>query len=121
MYRVLKNAITDRHRREGARARGQERLAREPTAADDELDRVVCECIGRALETLPAAQSEILERVELGDVAVKDYAERAGITANSAGVRVFRARKALRARVMEACGVCAEHACVDCTCQPKSS
>lgn len=28
------------------------------------------------------------------------------------------AREALRKRVTQACGVCAEHGCVDCTCRP---
>jgi RNA polymerase sigma-70 factor (ECF subfamily) len=34
-----------------------------------------------------------------------------------AGVRVFRAREALKKRVMESCGTCAEHGCLNCTCQ----
>ena len=40
----------------------------------------------------------------------------AGLTANNAGVRVFRAREALRRQVARACGTCAEHGCLDCTC-----
>ena len=38
------------------------------------------------------------------------------ITANNAGVRVFRARQALRKRVVSWCGSCAERGCIDCTC-----
>ena len=31
--------------------------------------------------------------------------------------RVHRARQALKARLKESCGLCAEHGCVDCTCR----
>jgi DNA-directed RNA polymerase specialized sigma24 family protein len=48
---------------------------------------------------------------------VKDYAARTGLSASNAGVRVFRAREALRKRVTESCGVCAEHGCLDCHCK----
>ena len=33
-----------------------------------------------------------------------------------AGVRVFRARAALKKLVVESCGVCAEHGCMNCSC-----
>jgi hypothetical protein len=39
------------------------------------------------------------------------------LSASNAGVRVFRAREALKKRVTQSCGTCAEHGCVDCTCQ----
>jgi RNA polymerase sigma-70 factor (ECF subfamily) len=48
--------------------------------------------------------------------AVKDYAAHAGISASNAGVRVFRAREALRKQVARVCGTCAEHGCLDCSC-----
>ena len=47
----------------------------------------------------------------------KDYAQRKGLTAGNAAVRVFRAREALKRRVAESCGACAEHGCLNCTCQ----
>ena len=47
---------------------------------------------------------------------VKAFAERQGLTAGNAAVRVFRAREALKRRVVESCGTCAEHGCVACTC-----
>jgi hypothetical protein len=49
-------------------------------------------------------------------VGRREFAAEAGITANNAGVRVFRAREALRKRVVRSCGTCAEHGCLDCTC-----
>jgi RNA polymerase sigma-70 factor (ECF subfamily) len=37
--------------------------------------------------------------MEIEGVAVKDYADVAGISASNAGVRIFRAREALRGQV----------------------
>ena len=47
----------------------------------------------------------------------KAYAEQKGLSSNNAAVRVFRAREALKKRVIESCGTCAEHGCVNCTCK----
>ena len=49
---------------------------------------------------------------------VKTFAEQKGLSASNAGVRVFRAREALKKRVSESCGTCAEHGCLNCTCKP---
>ena len=48
--------------------------------------------------------------------AVKTFAEQRGLSASNAGVRVFRAREALKKRVSESCGMCADHGCLNCTC-----
>jgi len=117
-YRVLRNAIIDHHRRASAAARRSEALAADPTVAepDDELHRIVCQCVSRLATTLKPEYAEAIQRVELDGVAVKDYAEQAGITASNAGVRIFRAREALRRQVAKACGTCADHGCLNCTC-----
>lgn len=49
----------------------------------------------------------------LGGTPVKAFAEQKGLSASNAAVRVFRAREALKKRVTESCGACAEHGCVD--------
>lgn len=119
-YRVLRNAIVDRHRRAsttGARlAALAEELQRAEAAPDSAADRELCGCIVRLIDTLPADQAQALRRIEVDGVAVKDFAAEAGLGESNAGVRVFRARKALRERVTRACGTCAEHGCFDCTC-----
>lgn len=58
--------------------------------------------------TVPSAlcQSDCEVRGE----PVKDFAQSAGISTSNAGVRVFRAREALRKQVLKACGTCATHA-----------
>ena len=57
-----------------------------------------------------------LQRIEVEGVPVAQFAEEEGISKTNAGVRVFRAREALRRQVALSCGTCAEHGCTACTC-----
>jgi RNA polymerase sigma factor (sigma-70 family) len=118
-YRLLRNAIIDHKRRAGAAERklGAFGLEMEQSVeADAELRGAICKCVGELAATLKEDYADALRSIELDGVAVKDYAERAGISTNNAGVRVFRAREALRKQVMRSCGTCADHGCLDCTC-----
>jgi len=121
-YRVLRNASTDRARRKQSEARGLEALAAELAQAEpvgtpeSELSRAVCGCIATLKDNLRPAYRDALERIEIDGVAVKDYAAEAGISPGNAAVRAYRARDALRKQVALACGACAEHGCLDCTC-----
>lgn len=118
-YRVLRNAIVDHVRRRDARARRLEAFAAEASSTqpeDAELHAVVCRCVSALAATLKPEYAEALQQIDVDGRAVKDYAEHAGITASNAGVRVFRAREALRKQVARSCGTCAEHGCFDCTC-----
>ena len=117
-YRVLRNAIIDRARRAAVQ---HERLSRfatelEATTENDELTRVACKCVTTLAATLKPEYADALQRIDIDGMPVKDYAEAAGITASNAGVRVFRAREALRNQIAKACGTCATHGCVDCSC-----
>jgi RNA polymerase sigma factor (sigma-70 family) len=117
-YRVLRNAIVDHHRRRGAEVRALERHAREaPAEAEDpELARAACACVAGLAGTLKPEYAEILRAVDVEERGVPAVAAELGITANNAGVRLHRARQALRRQVERACGTCAEHGCLDCTC-----
>lgn len=118
-YRVLRNAIIDHYRRNASAERRHEAYAREEQNADqpdEELQRVVCKCVAELAETLKSEYATALKRVEVDGVSVKDYADEVGISSNNAGVRIFRAREALRKQVARSCGTCATHGCVDCTC-----
>jgi RNA polymerase sigma-70 factor (ECF subfamily) len=113
----LRNAVVDHYRRRAAADRRLEQLATQLAEQDDEeLERTVCACVGRLAETLKPEYAQALRRIELDGVAVKEYARESGISENNAGVRVFRAREALRKQVARSCGTCAEHGCLDCTC-----
>lgn len=118
-YRVLRNAVVDHHRRHAAAARGLERLATELADHHEpgpDVHDAVCACVRDLAATLKPEYATALRRVEIDGAAVKEFAEEAGISSGNAAVRVFRAREALRQRVRRACGTCAEHGCLDCTC-----
>jgi RNA polymerase sigma-70 factor (ECF subfamily) len=121
-YRTLRNAIIDHQRRTAAAARRLDAYAQEQDEApDDELHRVVCKCVGELADTLKPEYASALRRIEVDGVAVKDYAAEVGISSSNAGVRIFRAREALRKQVARSCGTCADHGCLDCTCDQKSA
>ena len=119
-YRVLRNAIVDHWRRRDAERRAVDRAAvlaeQEGAAGDEELMDMVCGCIASLSETLRPEYAEVLRRVDLGGASVRAFAEAAGITANNASVRLFRARQALLRQVQRSCGTCADHGCLDCAC-----
>src|SRR4051812_46231380 len=118
-YRVLRNAVIDRQRRQAVADRRLDQFAAELESSGDggeELVGGVCRCVGQLADTLKPEYADALRRIEIEGVPVKDYADAAGISANNAGVRIFRARDALRKQVARSCGTCAEHGCLDCTC-----
>jgi RNA polymerase sigma-70 factor (ECF subfamily) len=120
-YRVLRNALTDWYRRRGAEDRALSRYgAREDTVEaplDPALFDEVCRCALELAATLKPEYRDVLASVDLGDMPVKDYARTAGISPTNAGVRLHRARQALRERVVETCRTCSDHRCVDCVCK----
>ena len=119
-YRLLRNAIIDHYRRRDAERRALEAVAAEPEpiepAPDAELLGTVCACVGVLLGTLKPEYGAAVRRVDVEGASVSAFAGEAGITANNAGVRLHRAREALRKQLLTSCGTCATHGCLDCTC-----
>lgn len=116
-YRILRNAVIDHQRRRKTADRRLEAFAAElEQHTEPELENAVCQCVSTLAGTLKPEYAEVLRRVEVEGVPVREYASEAGITDNNAAVRLFRAREALRKRVARSCGSCAEHGCLDCTC-----
>jgi RNA polymerase sigma factor, sigma-70 family len=119
-YRLLRNAITDHYRRQGAESRALELVAaREDTSQeinDREMFETVCGCVLGLLDTLKPEYATALRSVELEEQSLGDYATGAGITTGNAAVRLHRAREALRKQVIRCCGTCVEHGCEGCSC-----
>jgi RNA polymerase sigma factor (sigma-70 family) len=119
-YRVLRNALTDHFRRQNSRGRALDRLAAEtdtPDTPDSELEAMVCGCVLNLLDTLKPEYGLAIRRVDLEGSSVRRYAEEAGITPSNAGVRLHRAREALRRQLARSCGTCLTHGCLDCECR----
>ena len=121
-YRLLRNAAIDRFRRRGAADRALEAFARELESQVEpapELETEICACVSRLAETLKPEYAEALQAIDVEGLPVKAFAASRRLSATNAGVRVFRAREALKKRVAESCGTCAEHGCLDCTCKSR--
>jgi RNA polymerase sigma-70 factor (ECF subfamily) len=123
-YRLLRNASIDQQRR---RKLGERKLAafgRElGTRVEPDLPSggAACRCVAELAATLKPEYADALRAIEIDDLSIQALAQRAGISTNNAGVRVSRARKALRRQVIRCCGTCADNGCRSCTCGPRSS
>ena len=85
------------------------------------MESEICSCVSRLAATLKPEYAEALQEIEVGGTPVKTFAAQRGLSSSNAAVRVYRAREALKKRVTESCGICAEHGCLNCTCSQKQS
>jgi RNA polymerase sigma factor (sigma-70 family) len=119
-YRLLRNAVIDNHRRQTSREKTLQAWAREVESSAEpspEVQNEVCECLGDMLEGLKPEYSEVLRAVDIGEQRLQDFAEQHRLSLSNAGVRVHRARTALRKQLLGVCATCAEHRCANCTCK----
>jgi RNA polymerase sigma-70 factor (ECF subfamily) len=122
-YRVLRNATIDHYRHRASTERAYEGWSKEFGSLEtpgEELKQEICQCVSALVETLKPEYREALRVVDLDDGSLNDLAERSGITSGNAAVRVHRAREALRKQIRTACGSCAEHGCLECSCDSKN-
>lgn len=119
-YQLLRNALADRHRARHRRP-GEAPLDEVDDEAlgvpPEQLRESVCLCLGAVIDTLSPAHARLVRRVDLEGLGVPAAAAEEGITANAAGVRLHRARAALRDRLRRICGACSRHGCLDCHCR----
>jgi len=116
-YRILRRAIIDVYRKQGARSRALERFEQElPEAPNEEDERELCRCFRRLLPMVPAQYRELLDEVDLKGVDPDEVAMKLGLTRNNLTVKLHRARKHLRKALSQNCGACSVHGCIDCTC-----
>jgi RNA polymerase sigma factor (sigma-70 family) len=119
-YRLLRNAVIDSYRRHASKERAIEAWAREleiSAQRSADLQNEVCVCLHGILDGLKPEYSEAIRAIDLGEQRAQDFAEQHGISVSNAGVRIHRARAALRKQLLRTCATCAEHGCVNCTCK----
>lgn len=123
-YRVLRNAVADFYRERAVRGTRDARYVLEECSAPPETPEEAfaqqpaepCGCFKPLLAQLRPEYAEILRAADLEGRGPRDAAARLGLTAGNAHVRLHRARGALRERLRAACGACAAHGCLQCTC-----
>ena len=120
---LVKNAAIDQRRRHLASQRALDGIAHDAVGCVGSFDlapSAACECVGRALEKLSPQHAAMLRHVDVDATAIHTVAQVNGISVNNARVRLHRARRALRARVIECCGG-SPRVCVPCECRAVQS
>lgn len=113
-YRILRRLLADTWARESQRRRSVVALEARPMSVAP--DTVRCMCSVYLMDTLPPQYADILRRVDLEDQGVAQIAEALCTTPGNVIVRLHRARKALRQRLLEVCGTRSSAACAHCSC-----
>jgi len=119
-YRLLRNSIIDNYRRQQSRNKALEAWAEELETAvqpPPDLQLEVCACLHGVVSELKPEYAEALLAIDLGEQPVQEFARQHDLSASNAGVRIHRARAALRKQLLRTCSTCAEHGCLDCTCK----
>ncbi|HEY5054838.1 MAG TPA: sigma-70 family RNA polymerase sigma factor [Acidobacteriaceae bacterium] len=117
-YQILRNALTDHYRRDAARGRAHDGLSAEThDSYEMELQSNLCTCIQGVVQTLKPEYRLALEQIDLGGESIADFAKAEHTTPNNVSVRLHRARRAAAKRLIQVCGSCADHKCLDCSCK----
>jgi RNA polymerase sigma factor (sigma-70 family) len=119
-YRILRNTIIDHYRSQGLETarRGHEAEAEAiPEELNSQLEKSLCRCVEGLIPLLKPEYADAIREVELNEKSLKEFAREQGLSANNATVRLYRARQSLKKQLLNTCGTCAEHACLDCSCR----
>lgn len=114
-FRIVRRTLADHHAEWARREAKLAELASDFEEATPE-ETAVCGCSLGQLEELRPEYADILRRVDVEDQPVAEAASELGISSNNATVRLFRARKALRDRLLASCGTDSMRACLSCNC-----
>ncbi len=117
-FRILRNSVVDEYRKRDVARRHIAPTGELPDLPDLSKDdeRTICACFEALLPSLRPEYAELIEALDLAGQRPDEVARRLGITTGNLKVRRHRARQALRRQLEDACGICAEGHCVDCTC-----
>jgi RNA polymerase sigma-70 factor (ECF subfamily) len=113
LFRITRRLVADH-----LRARAQAPLL-DDLARDDDAAEFGCACVLANLEQLKPEFAQILRRVVFDAASLSTVASELGMTANTATVRLSRARTALKERLRVHCGTNSLRACLTCTCEER--
>lgn len=119
LYRVLRTTLMDHFRKRTRETNARKGFALEDQSVVDpdvELQAEVCRCVYTLLPVLPDRYAQLIWRVDLAGEPRADVAAMLGITTNNLGVRLHRARQALKEALLLSCTTCPEHGFDDCGC-----
>lgn len=115
-FRILRRKVADHCARWALRESRLEALTDE-VAIDAPEEAATCACSLGLMPALRPEYAEMLRRVDLEDESLATVATSLGLSVNNATVRLHRARRALRTRLLEACHTSSIRTCLDCECE----
>lgn len=123
LYSILRSTLNDHYRKSNRNRQLSAAFSREQEIAENSEEGAeefvhICRCVAGLVSVLRPDQSELIRRLDLGDESRGSVAESLGITLGALGVRLYRARAALRDQLLDHCGCCCEHGFEDCSCAP---
>ncbi len=123
LYAILRSTLNDHFRKSARRTRLAGAAAREPQEwvvdAPSQMARL-CTCPGGLISDLRASDAELIRRIDYGEEDRGVVAQDLGLSRNALGVRLHRARAALRDALMKYCGDCCRaEGRDDCSCPPE--
>jgi RNA polymerase sigma-70 factor (ECF subfamily) len=119
--RILRSALADYWRKKMLDARRQrvlERISTERDTADDAGSHA-CRCVHELLPTIAPAYADLLWHADMLGEPRQTIAAAMHTTPGTVAVRLHRARRALRSRLVAACTGCRETGFFDCGCGTK--
>lgn len=101
LYRIAAFEVANLRRRQSSAANFLKLQKTAETAPSPEALAVLDFDLAQAYKTLSAAEAEVLALVAFEDLSITDAAKVAGITANAASLRLFKARKKIEVALAE--------------------
>lgn len=120
LRRVLRNTLTDYYRRRAVRQRLE--AAYEAEAPElvvqpvDDPTVTSCCCLERLVPTLRPDYATIIRRIDLEEEPRERIAADLGLSLNNVGVRLHRARRALKGKIEERCSLYCDSSIGSCDC-----
>lgn len=120
LYTVLRSVLVDHYRKEATRRQRDTEYALMLDLTEESWDVAEppnwgCACLYKVLPNLRPEYSDVLRRVDLGEMPPRHVAMDLGVTANNVRVRLHRARQALKQALLEFCTDCAEAGFFECS------
>jgi RNA polymerase sigma-70 factor (ECF subfamily) len=123
LYAILRSTLNDHYRKVGRGRRLTAAFESEQKTVEVSEDGAeefnhVCQCVTGLVPSMRPDQSELIRRVDIEDEERQSVASDLGVSVGALGVRLHRARAALRDSLLDHCGGCCKDGFSDCSCPP---
>jgi len=121
-WQILRTTLANSLAKRDAQRRKQQRILQYEKAAPGytlsppSISESICDCGVQEFEKLPESLQEVMLRVDLYEQSCAEVADELELSVNATRVRAHRARRAMRERLQERCGVNTAQECMQCDC-----